>query len=64
MGVEKAFEERLDFLFDNAIDVNDTVWYTKTETLRDAILSMFCEIETHRTWCSCYDTPQSDKSIK
>lgn len=33
----------LDELFDDAIDVEDTIWYSKTETLRDAIYSMIKE---------------------
>ena len=31
-------EEKIDRVFDNAIGVKDTIWYTKTETLRDAII--------------------------
>ena len=61
MSIEDVFEERLDFLFNSAIDVKDTIWYTESETLRDAILNMFCELEAHRTWCNCYDTSQSAK---
>ncbi len=35
-----TFEEELDRLFAEAIDVKDTIWYSKHETLRDAILEM------------------------
>ncbi|MFZ3385332.1 MAG: hypothetical protein WA144_15535 [Candidatus Methanoperedens sp.] len=38
-----SFEKRLDKLFEEAIGVNDTVWYSKTETLRDAILREYWE---------------------
>ena len=31
-------EEKIDKLFADAIDVKDTIWYTETETLRDAII--------------------------
>ena len=61
MSIEEEFEKRLDFLFNNAIGVDHTIWYTNSETLRDAILSMFCELEAHRTWCNCYDTSRSGK---
>ena len=40
---ERTFEERLDKLFSEAIDVNDTIWYSKSETLRDAILREYQE---------------------
>ena len=33
-------EEKLDKLFDEAIGVEDTIWYSETETFRDAILDM------------------------
>jgi len=33
-----TFEEELDKLFEDAIDVKDTVWYSEHETLRDAII--------------------------
>jgi len=33
-----TFEHKLDKLFEEAIDVKDTIWYTESETLRDAIL--------------------------
>ena len=36
-----SFEKKLDKLFDDAIDVKDTIWYSKHETLRDAILTMY-----------------------
>jgi len=40
---EETFEERLDKLFSEAIDVHDTVWYSDSETLRDAILRVYQE---------------------
>jgi hypothetical protein len=36
----EIIEEKIDKLFADAIDVDDTIWYTKTETLRDAIIHM------------------------
>ena len=36
-------EEKLKKLFDNAIDISDTIWYSPTETLYDAILSLIEE---------------------
>ena len=36
-------EEKLKKLFDNAMDVTDTIWYSPTETLYDAILSLIEE---------------------
>ena len=39
----KVFEAELDFLFDNAIDVEDTIWFDETETLRDAIMRIYEE---------------------
>ncbi len=39
MGIV-AIEEKLDELFESAIGVDDTIWYTKTQTLRDAIMDM------------------------
>lgn len=38
-----TFESKLDELFNNAIDVHDTVWYSETETLRDAIFRIWHE---------------------
>ena len=29
---------KIDKLFNDALDVKDTIWYTEVETLRDAIL--------------------------
>ena len=40
---ERTFEERLDKLFSEAVGVEDTIWYTNTETLRDAILREYQE---------------------
>ena len=42
MNIE-AIEDEIDNLFDTAIGVTDTIWYSKTETLRDAIVNMLCE---------------------
>ena len=42
---KNTFEERLDKLFDGAIGVDDTIWYTKTETLRDAIVRELWEVK-------------------
>ena len=42
MNIE-AIEDELDNLFDTAIGVTDTIWYSKTETLRDAIVNMLYE---------------------
>ena len=42
MNIE-AIEDELDNLFDTAIGVTDTIWYSKTETPRDAIINMLCE---------------------
>jgi len=41
MNIE-AIEDKLDELFSDAIDVEDTIWYSETETLRDAIVNMIC----------------------
>ena len=40
----RDIEAGIDNLFDNAISVNDTVWYNEHQTLRDAILNMIEEI--------------------
>ena len=32
--------DKIDKLFADAIGVTDTIWYTETETLRDAIINM------------------------
>ncbi len=37
------FEMELDELFKYAIDVQDTIWYSETETLRDAIMRIYLE---------------------
>jgi len=42
MNIERI-EDNLDNLFDEAIGVEDTIWYSKTETLRDAIINMLYE---------------------
>ncbi len=42
MNIE-VIESKLGDLFDNAIDVDDTIWYSKTETLYDAIIYMLRE---------------------
>jgi len=39
-----TFERRLDKLFDEALSVVDTVWYSHTETLRDAIVRIYYEV--------------------
>lgn len=36
-----TFETDLDDLFNKAIDVKDTIWYSKYETLRDAIMHLY-----------------------
>jgi len=38
------FKEKLDELFNNAIDIHDTVWFTPSETLRDAIMRIYDEV--------------------
>lgn len=38
------FEKELMKLFADAIDVQDTIWYSDTETLYDAIVSLHNEI--------------------
>ena len=40
MDIE-TIAEKLDTLFADAIDVDDTIWYSEVETLRDAILDLF-----------------------
>lgn len=40
MDIE-TIEDRLDKLFADAIDVDDTIWYSEMETLRDAIFNLF-----------------------
>jgi len=37
------FEDALDMLFQEAVGVNDTIWYSETETLRDVIIRMHNE---------------------
>lgn len=41
---QKRFEMALDKIFSEAIGVEDTIWYSKTETLRDAILRALKEV--------------------
>ena len=41
-----SFEYKLDKLFEDAIDVTDTIWYSKFETLRDAIMRIYGDEET------------------
>lgn len=36
-----SFEKELDRLFADAIDIKDSVWYTNTETLRDATIRIY-----------------------
>jgi len=53
------FEAELDKLFATAIDVKDTIWYSETETLRDAILRVYEETnrrtdEEVKTTVLCY----------
>ena len=38
-----TIEAKIDKLFDDAIDVNDTVWYMDNYTLRDAIMNTIYE---------------------
>ncbi len=38
-----TFKEKLDFILSNAISINGTIWYTNSETLRDAILRIYEE---------------------
>lgn len=52
-----SFEREIDKLFDDAIDVHDTVWYSKTETLRDAILRVHDETITEE--CNCQKCDQA-----
>jgi hypothetical protein len=35
------FEKELDKLFDESIDIKDTIWYSESETLRDAIIRIY-----------------------
>jgi len=37
------FEQRLTVLFQDAIDVKDTIWSTENETLFDAIMRIYHE---------------------
>ena len=39
----KRFEDKLLNLFSEAIGVSDTVWYSETETLYDAIVRIYNE---------------------
>lgn len=41
--MRKTFEDRLDECFENSIDVDETIWYSKFETLRDAIYRNYKE---------------------
>ena len=34
------FSKELQSLFNDAIDINDTIWYSKTETLYEAIVHL------------------------
>ena len=44
--------EKLDKLFDEAIDLpDDTIWYSKNETLMDAIIDMLEEELTNIQYC-------------
>ncbi len=38
-----TFEEKLDFLFEHTIVIDDTIWYSNGETLRDAVLRIYGE---------------------
>lgn len=39
MDIE-IIEDKIDKIFEDAIGVIDTIWYSDSETLRDAIVSM------------------------
>lgn len=42
-----SFENDLKSLFDDAIDVEDTIWYDEHQTLFDAIVEMYEEMYAH-----------------
>lgn len=37
----ETIDEKLKKLFDDAVGVEDTIWYSETETLYEAILDLF-----------------------
>ena len=39
----ERFEDKLLNLFSEAISISDTVWYSETETLLDAIVRIYME---------------------
>lgn len=65
----KIFEDRLDKLFSDAIGVDDTIWYSETETLRDAICDLVIKIPEvvaaeHNRWlCNIRHRRSYTKSI-
>jgi len=50
-----TFENELDKLFRDSVDVNDTIWYSETQTLRDAIVELYEDVrlikEKDTKWC-------------
>jgi len=60
----KKLEDRLDKLFADAIDVNDTIWYSKTETLRDAILDLIVELPDEIAACNLIQSQRRQSRVR
>lgn len=51
MDIE-IFKDRLGKLFSDAIGIEDTVWYSETETLQDAIIDMALKLPDELAACN------------
>lgn len=60
----KILEDRLDELFHDAIGVEDTIWYSKTETLRDAIIDMVVELPSEIAACNLIQSQRKQGRIR
>ena len=49
-----TFEDDLEEVFDTAIDVKDTVWYSEYETLYDRIIDVFEQYRYDMWWEELY----------
>lgn len=60
----KIFKDRLDKLFSDAIGVEDVIWYSETETLRDAICDLVVKFPDEMAACSLIESQRKHSRIR
>lgn len=60
----KTLEYRLDKLFSEAIGVKDTIWYSKTETLRDAICDLVARLPDETAACNLINSQRQQGRVR